>query len=227
MGKCKGTCINGLRCKRRVSSQFCSIHDPNILCGICNGHCNLHIRSRLSECGHVFCNECFSNSILKDQWHEGFSTENTLRCPKCQINLEDNSWQKVTSLLVERNLLKRKIVYKTYLCYELYLKLKPIIELNHEYTYDETNVIHRNHDRMIGTSTNRFNLLNEKYVDTVYFEKINPGDWRHENTDERKIYIFYFGDQDIKKLFQDYLWKEIVEAVFHPSRINLEELENM
>ena len=221
MGWCKGTCNNGIRCTRRVSTEFCSIHNKFILCGICGCHNFIHSRLRLSECGHVFCHECLCKFILKEQYFEGFSTENSLHCPECQINLEEISWQKVTDLLVERNLLKRKIVYKTFLCHELYLKLKPKIELNHEYNFNETDTLHRYHDRMIGTWTNT--LLNEEYVDIVYFEKIN---WRIGNSGERKVYVFYLGDPEIKELFGN-LWKELVEYVFHPCRVNLEELENM
>ncbi len=219
MRYCKGICTDGHRCKRRVSSDFCSIHDKSILCGICGCFRDISSRTRLSECSHVFCHDCLSKSILSSQWREGFSTEDKLHCPECQINLENDSWQKVTSLLVERNLLKRKIIYKTYLCYELYLKLKPRIDLDHEYTFHDLDVFHRYHDRIIGRSTN--NLFNEEYVEKVYFEKINPGDWRRGNTRERKIYIFCLGDPEIKNLFWN-LWKDLAEYVFHPSRVKFE-----
>ena len=226
MGYCKGVCNNGLRCKRRCSTEFCSIHDYSILCGICRRHHDIHSRLRIHGCGHVFCHECLTKSILKNQWHEGFSTEDKLYCPECQLELDVDSWQKVTSLLVERNKLKRKIIYNTYLSHEMFVKIRPRVHLDYEYTFHELDALHRYHDSVTATWSNIYNFCNTEYVEKVYFEKINPGDWRHGNTREKSVYVFYLGDPGIKFLFQK-VWKELVEYVFHPSRINFENLEDM
>lgn len=223
--RCKGICIDDRQCKRKSSQNFCSIHDKSIVCEICKKHRGIHDRKRISECGHVFCNECLCKNVMNVQWHPQFSTDSKLECPECKINLEDESWESVTNFLVERNLLKKRIIYKTYLCHELYLKLKPSIELNHEYTYQETDTIHRSHNRKIATWTNRSKILNEEFVDIIYFEKINPGDWRIGRSGEQKIYNFFLGDPEIKKLFPAFQ-KELVEYIFHPSRITLEMLDS-
>jgi len=226
MGYCKGTCTDGRRCKRRVSTDFCSIHDNSILCGICRRNRDIHSRTRLHGCGHVFCHECLGNSIMTEQYTEGFSTENSLYCPECKIDLDVDSWQKVTSLLVERNKLKRKIIYNTYLSHEMFVKIRTRVHLDYEYTFHELDELHRYHDRVTGTWSNLYDFCNQEFVDTVYFEKINPSDWRHGNTREKTVYVFYLGDPSIKNLFGKFQ-KELVEAVFHPSRINFENLEDM
>ena len=212
MGYCKGTCTDGRRCKRRVSSDFCSIHDKSILCGICRRNRDISSRTRISECGHVFCHDCLSKSILSSQYFEGFSTNDKLHCPECQINLEEISWQKVTNLLVERNLLRRRIIYTNYLCYERYLKLRPI-RLDHPYTYIEMDNIQR---KFVWDYS-----FFPKNILTVYFEKVNPGDWRRGSRSEIELYMFCLGDPEIKNLFGN-LWKELAEYVFHPSRVKFE-----
>jgi hypothetical protein len=163
---------------------------------------------------------------MTEQWHEGFSTEDKLYCPECKIDLGVDSWQKVTSLLVERNKLKRKIIYKTFMCNEMFLKIQSRVQLNHEYTFHELDALHRYHDRVTATWSNLYNFCNQDYVERVYFEKINPSDWRHGNTRERSVYVFCLGDPEVKELFQK-VWKELVEYVFHPSRIKFENLEDM
>ena len=163
---------------------------------------------------------------MTDQWHEGFSTEDKLCCPECQLELCDEAWQKVTSLLVEHNKLKRKIIYNTYLSHEMFVKIRTRVHLDYEYTFHELDVIHRYHDRLTATWSSIYNFCNTQFVEKVYFKKINPGDWRHGNTREKSVYVFYLGDPAIKFLFQK-VWKELVEYVFHPSRINFENLEDM
>jgi hypothetical protein len=108
----------------------------------------------------------------------------------------------------------------------MFLKIESRVQLDHEYTFHELDVIHRYHDRVTATWSNLYNFCNTQFVERVYFEKINPSDWRHGNTCERSIYIFCLGDPEVKELFRK-VWKELVEYVFHPSRINFENLEDM
>jgi hypothetical protein len=150
----------------------------------------------------VFCKKCITKSILKNQ-HK-FSTDDILKCPECNIELCDESWQKLSSLMVDEGLLKRKIVYNTYICPEYYSRNIKNINLNTEY------------------SNINMDFINKTICDVVYFEKIK----KNENK-ENKVYVILFGDQKIKEKFFD-LQKELVEYVFHPSRIkNIEDLDNM
>jgi hypothetical protein len=108
----------------------------------------------------------------------------------------------------------------------MFVKIRPRVHLDYEYTFHELDALHRYHDSVTATWSNIYNFCNTEYVEKVYFEKINPGDWRHGNTREKSVYVFYLGDPGIKFLFQK-VWKELVEYVFHPSRINFENLEDM
>ena len=224
MPRCKGITNDGYRCKLKCSNEFCSIHNMDILCEMCNNHRSIKDRIKISECGHIFCNECFCKDFMKNQWIEGFSTENEIKCPSCTIKLQDISWQNVTSLLVDRNLLKRKILYRVYLCHERYVEfLKVNLKLNEEYSHIQVSYMCTLYNRIMKKWNPEFHITGNCNVDTVFFEKINPGDWRKRETDEKMVYIFYVGDPEMKKLF---IQKELIEYVFHPSRINLEMLDN-
>ena len=160
---------------------------------------------------------------MEKQWFEGFSTKNELSCPTCQIQLKDDSWENVTDLMVKSGLLKRKIIYNTYLCHEMYCKLLPVITLHHEYDFQGSNFLHRYYDNLTGIWTNRYTFLNDHKPDIVYFEKVNPTDWRFGRNKELKKYTFFLGDPACK--IDTFLFlKELVEYVYHPSRINFEEI---
>jgi hypothetical protein len=57
----------------------------------------------------------------------------------------------------------------------------------------------------------------------VYFEKVNPGDWRRGLGSEIDLYVFCLRDPKIKEKIWE-IHKELAEYVFHPSRVNLEDL---
>jgi hypothetical protein len=219
MFRCKGRCVDDRRCKKNISKGFfCCIHNPDIKCNICNhNEINISERITLSECGHVFCKKCICESVFKNQWHPTFSTEDTLKCPECSIQLEDNSWQKITSIMVDRAKVSREIIYNTYLSSDMYLKLG--IDLGRKYTNYELesariryNDGNRNWMRLIP--------MNTSSVDIVYFEKF-------KNRSEFTYYVFFLGDPEIREKRFD-IQKELAEYVFHPSRIkNIEDFDEM
>jgi len=218
MVRCKGQCVNGRRCKKTISnSEYCCIHDPDVKCNICDEDIKINKRITFPECGHKFCKFCVVSSIFVNQWHTTFSTEDPLKCPECSIELEDESWQKITSIMVDQGYLTRQIVYNTYLSHDLYLKLN--VELGKRYTNYELeparvryNDGNRNWMRLIP--------MNTSSVDIVYFSII-------KNVPETSYYVFLLGDPEIREKRFD-IQKELAEYVFHPSRIkNIEELDEM
>ena len=193
MTRCKGVCVNGRRCKKKTENEYCAIHDQRIVCGLCNKNNLVSERITLTNCNHVFCKKCISKNLFRKHTN-GFSTEDLLYCPCCDTELCDESWQKVTSQMVDDRYVRRKILYKTYLCAQEY----SLFELNKEYSEQELYLKKIKYDDLI-----------------VYFEKLNPTDWRKGNAQEIKRYIFSIGS-GIRNI---HLEKEIIEYVFHPQRI--------
>jgi hypothetical protein len=224
MVRCKGQCVNGRRCKRSVlDKDYCCIHDPDIKCNLCDQDIKIKERITLPECGHKFCKYCITSSVFVNQWYTTFSTEDPLKCPECSVELEDDSWQKITNIMVDRGYLTRNIVYNTYLSHDLYLKLN--VELGKRYTNYELeparvryNDGNRNWMRLIP--------MNTSSVDIVYFEALLNSS-KIKNDSEKNYYVFLLGDSVIREKRFD-IQKELTEYVFHPNRIkNIEELDEM
>jgi len=224
MYRCKGICTNGLRCKKKTINHYCNVHDESIICQICNKHVNMNDRFTISECGHKFHKKCLTDSFMNNQWYDGFSTNDKIYCPECKIEFSDDSWTKISCLLVDCKILERKIIYKTYLCYKQYLDLKQVLQLDQEYDYNQFDTIRRHYDRLTGTWHNDHYFLNKDYVEQVILKKYVPREIYYYQTTDTNYYIFSLGDPDIKNLFQP-LQKELIEYVFHPDRVKLEELD--
>ena len=210
MTRCKGICVNGYRCKKSVSGDFCAIHDVSIICEICKENQPLHQRTSL-DCGHKFCKSCICNSIMESQWYDGFSTEDTLCCPECKEKVNDSIWKNLTSALVDRNFLTRKIVYTSYLSPDIYVKLYPVIKLNFEYNnLRELNKVY------FGYNYYGSEFPNNKVIDSVFFLKYHG--------QQNCVYKFLLGNKN-ELIFQE-LEKELIETVFHPSRFKcIEDLD--
>jgi hypothetical protein len=104
----------------------------------------------------------------------------------------------------------------------VYSNLLPVFLLDHEYTYEGVHNIWRRYNKC--NYWFDFELLGSPQLKIVYFEKINPGDWRTGRSGEQKLYKFFLGDPLIKKKFPEFQ-KELIEYVFHPSRVILEDLD--
>ena len=216
MVRCQAICKNGKRCSKKCDEKLCPVHNNEIECEECGECPEVKNRIRLKNCDHHFCKKCLADSFYNYQWCDGFSTEDLIRCPNCDKGLCDSDWSWVTNYLCEAQVLQRKIVYKiSSFCASLYQILN--INLDFEYRPGEVGLIERKWNRLTGTWYKLFPYTEEP--DVVYFEK-----WAGR---DHACYVFEYGDPDIRKLMPD-LQKELVEYVFHPSRIkNIEQLDDM
>ena len=220
--RCKAICVGtGRRCKKSCSTEFCNIHDESITCELCNNSIYFSEKQVL-DCGHIFCKGCLGMNYYKN-----FSTEDTLQCPHCLENLNDTDWQKVSSHMVDTTLVYRRKFFKIYLCHEEYLKVSSVLNLGEIYE-DNTN-FRKIHSAYFTSNKQIFRygmkcpLVNVKDedVDIVYFEK-----WLPLFNQKATTYQFLIGDEKIKSLFED-LRKELVEYVFHPSRFDILNAEDL
>jgi len=148
------------------------------------------------------------------QWFDGFSTDDPIKCPYCDVKIEDCDWSYLTDYLVKNGILGRKIVHKTWLSAGEYLKLKDRVELGREYDHLEIDTLRR---RIYGYDYNT-PFSQSSITDIVYFTKTN---------DVRTRYVFEYGDYLIRDLIPK-IQKEIAEIVFHPKNIkNIEDLDSM
>ena len=228
--RCKGFCKNGKRCSKKTPDNFCGVHNNEIECESCCECPEVKNRVKLKNCGHYFCKKCLADDFYNYQWCDGFSTENVIKCPECDRDLCDSDWQWVTNYLCEAHILQRRIVCVTYMNPELYKSLGRFVNLGFQYTPPEIETITRHYNTCNKIFYRRPLQFNNKYPDIVYFEKftrffrwVSQGIFYGENT----FYSFKYGDPEIRKLFPE-LQRELVEYVFHPSRIkNIEQLDDM
>jgi len=229
MIRCQAICKNGKRCSKKVSENLCAIHNNEIECEDCGECPEVKNRIKLKNCGHYFCHKCLADSFYNYQWYDDFSTENVIKCPECDHDLCDIDWQWVTNYLCEAQILQRRILCVTYLCPGLYKSLGRFVNLGFQYTPPEIEAITRHYNTFNKTLYRPLPFNNDQ-VDIVYFHKftgffrwVSQGIFYGENT----FYSFKYGDPEIRKLFPE-LQRELVEYVFHPSRIkNIEELDDM
>ena len=225
--RCSAKTCKGTRCKKKIqessATKYCFMHDPDIKCSICkNQTSSFNKRYTLKKCGHKFCKECLANNFLEKQWLPNFNTDNHILCPECQDPVIDEDWTSITDYLCNEKKLSRKILYVTYMCPQIYLELKDFIELNREYNNKEVNKIHYEYNGRDYYLRKEL-PMNRKSVDIVYFNL-----FRGNNSCDETYYKFMFGDKEIKKKMYDEVTKELIEYVFHPSRIkNIEDLDDM
>ena len=223
MTRCKEICVSGLRCKNKTSNDFCYIHDYSKTCENCEYGIVPKDRFTLKNCGHSFCKDCLSELFMKHQWSPEFSTYDDILCPECKTPATDSEFKKLIEILVKNHGIERKIIHHLYLCPELMKKFTG--ELGHIYSKEMYKRFH--------TYDFKY-LLSEKLTfdcnrpEVVYFPMA-----RYEVWNGRRCYyaetdivhfVFKFRDDKVKDLFPA-LQKELVEYVFHPSRVNLETLD--
>jgi len=150
---------------------------------------------------------CLAKDFYDFQWYEEFSTENVIRCPECDLEVSDRDWGAITDTLCESHVLQRNIVYDTYFCPSLYNKYRGNIELGRQYTSSQI--------EKIGINFRHYN----QPPDLVYFKKFNS------ITNFRMIYYrFFYGTPEVRNLFPS-IEKQLIEYIFHPTRMNPELIE--
>ena len=112
-------------------------------------------------------------------------------------------------------------MYDTYLAPADYKVYSEYIKLEREYSgyeIDEINrLVHRKINKNVSFEKWKY-FYKSKDISVVYFEK---------NHTDRNCYRFFYGDVKIKNLFLEFQ-KQLIEKVFHPSRVQkFSELYNL
>lgn len=213
MVRCVAITNANRRCKKQACySEFCSVHGYTE-CKLCEKEVSMINRHTLKRCGHSFCTECLVHSFYTTQWFEGFSTENVIKCPECELEVCDSDWTFITDHLCKTGVLQRKIIFDTYLYSELCKELHPFITIGKEHSPYQVQQATTawNGDRPYWKKLRI--PFNNTVPDIVYFEK-----WSGVYNMEHSYYRFFYGDPAIRKLFHEFQ-RELVEYVFYPKRI--------
>jgi hypothetical protein len=221
MVRCVAITNSNRRCKKQACyNEFCCSHGT-IPCVICEKDTVVKDRHTMENCRHVFCKECLSKEFYNKQWFDGFSTENAIKCPECSNEVGDYDWSFITDYLCKSGFLQRKMVYDTYLSPVYYKDFHGFIKLEQEYSRYEINeinkILHRKINQNVPFEKRKYLYWSEE-ISVVYFEK---------HRTDRICYRFFYGDVKIKNLFLEFQ-KELIEHVFHPSRVQkFSELYNL
>ena len=215
MVRCVAITKSNRRCKKSACySDFCATHGK-LTCCMCKMDTHLADRLVLADCRHVFCKECIADDFYTSQWFDGFDTNEAIKCPECKLDVSDKHWNSITSYLCHIKVLRRKIVYDTYLCAQLLQELAPIVKLKQEYTTRDYFFIFNEWNRICPHKYGWIKYLpatNESKPDNVIFKK-----YTDELTKDERVFRFFYGDNS--KILFEVFQKELVEYVFHPKRV--------
>jgi len=226
MVRCKGITVSGKRCKKSCEALLCNIHEnKNKNCELCNKNQNHKIT--LKRCNHTFCKDCLLSDVYDYQWFDGFSTDNPLMCPHCDTLFCDSDWKYTMDKLVDNNLLQREIVHTNYLDKKLVNSVYEIITFGKEYTllecyrFEDTVRTTNQYLNISLTDEEIYNLFHrfDSIPSVVYFYKqpVQP-----ENLIlkfyPRYTYVFQI-DYPLLKVRNELLFKELVEYMFKPERV--------
>ena len=140
------------------------------------------------------------------------STNDIIKCPICEIELCDNDWSYFANICVNSGNFRRQI---DYVCY-INPKQVTITEniYSKKYSQYDALIIYQ---KITGNLNYHYVF---KEIDTIFFIKI---DCAYKIINDK--YIFKIDFQKLKEE-NDHFHKELAEYIFHPSRINLNQLEN-
>ena len=206
MVKCK-VCIRSIK-----NNKVCFIHE-NVKCCICQDALLLHRRINLKNCRHLFCKSCLGDSIYTNQHFNGFSTNDCISCPVCNVNLSDIDWSTIMEYLVNVGKLQREVIYAYYLNKQWATQLQDFVQFDREYDVTERNTIEDDWEEKTGTFLWKL-IEPDDEPEIVYFLKVNDFFTIQRNN----FYIFKIDYQVIKQQNSAF-FKELVEYVFHPQRI--------
>jgi len=225
MVRCKGKTLKNHRCKNHAikDSEFCCVHDFSTVCGICEygiKRCESFI---LEKCGHSFCKTCFDTSFMEKQWHESFSTFDDIYCFECNEIVCDDDYQKITERLCTNEILAREIIYDVFLCGQELTVFSGELD-KYYFKYEYAMYVHMMYKDLKPYYINYNNVdkyyTHEKDPRVVYFSKVgNDSDRSYD------IVRYIFKNPWIKAKINDSFYKELVEYVYHPSRMSPEKLE--
>ena len=157
----------------------------------------------------------FANQFYNFQWFDGFSTNELIRCPECDLSVSDKDWNMITSILCDTKVLRRKIVYDTYLCAQLLQELAPLVKLKQEYTIKDYFFIFNEWNRI---NPHKYGwikplpVIDQSKPNTVFFER-----YTYRLLEDERLIRFFYGDNS--KILFEVFQKELVEYVFHPKRV--------
>ena len=216
MVRCVAITKSNRRCKKSACySDFCATHGK-LTCCVCKMDTHLADRIVLADCGHIFCKECVANNFLKTQWFDGFSTNEGIKCPECGFPVSDKHWNSITSYFCDIKVLRRKIVYDTYLCAQFLQELSPLIKLTLEYNPRSYFHIFNEWNRICPHKNGWIRYLpfiDQSKPNIVIFHK-----YTDRLLEDERVFRFFYGDNYTRSMFEQFQ-KELVEYVFHPKRV--------
>ncbi len=195
-------CVKSMRKYKRK----CINHNPEFsTCSLCNAvFYDVNCRLKLKNCGHTFCVFCLGKSVLK-MYPQSFSTDNIINCITCNTPVVDSEWQKITCSLVENRLLKRTAFYTYYLDKRHLNLLHKTVELYREYNEQENiNIQFSTHEIITVFPEVEIVYFDTPFNDDILFTR----NWYNYRIDYKLI-----------RSQNETLFKELVEYVFHPRRV--------
>jgi hypothetical protein len=201
MARCEGFCLTGKRCRKVArDTGYCFIHDINLSCFGCNKLQPVGRRVIL-DCGHNYCLDC----VKLFTWFDGITTDNTIACPECNEPVNDLVWEKISEENCSKFRYIKTIIYNYYLCPEEHSRFKG--DINTEISYRD---LIRN-----------FNFYNNKILE-VECVKYEQSDDSHSYSFSHSFYNIRYPVDEARKYFMENIFKELMEYIYHPSRINFE-----
>ena len=148
------------------------------------------------DCGHKYCVDCLTHSVM---FFSGITTNHCLNCPKCGSKLNKNQFRIVADMKCNYRWFNRNYYYTVYLCAQ---------EQNEfEFPLDE--------------QIEEENIIDEYILPDIPHEYIEYFS-DYDGKDGDSFYKFVYGDPKQRTHFKEFVFKELMEYCYHPSRIKFE-----